>query len=595
VASSLSLPVAPGADAADERERAWSSLAIGVLLACYLLAAVAVTARLWADPASRMVTGNPNDNDYFAWMMRYSATAVTHGHLPPLISTAMNAPQGISLMWNNSMLLLGSLLTPVTLAFGPQTSLTVLLTAGFAGSAASMALVLRRWHASLPAAAIGGAVYGFSPALLQSSIGHYNLQFAVLPPVIVHVGLLLCLGKARPLRAGPPLGVLVAAQLFISAETLLETALAGVLIVAVLAASRPREIAPRARQAAAGLAVAAATIAVLAGWALWIQFFGPLTEHGSSFLFDFYKTDVTGFITPSGLMVFHTGASAADAARYQGGSPEYLAYLGMPLLTVLIAGAIVFWRQLPVRTAAVTWAVLSLLSLGVHPLINGVTHYAVTLPWRWLADLPVLSAALPNRLAVVADGAAAAAFAFALDAGRARLAGSRGMPYLVTGVALAAVLPLLPLSLPAQPTTGLPAGWTATFTALRLPPGARVLVVPVPTATLTDALRWQAETGERISLNAGYFQGPASSGQAYVEGNGLPALAYYLDNLWAGNGAGSPPADVQAEATLAQWNPDAVVADAGSSPMLERYLERLLGPPTIRASGMLGWRINPRR
>jgi hypothetical protein len=594
LASSLSLPVAPGADAAGERERAWS-LAIAVLLACYLLAAVAVTARLWADPAARMVTGNSNDNDYFAWMMRYSATAVAHGHLPPLITTGMNAPQGISLMWNNSMLLPGSLLTPVTLAFGPQASLTVLLATGFAGSAASMALVLRRWQVSLPAAALGGAVYGFSPALLQTSIGHYNLQFAVLPPVIVHVALLVCLGKARPLRAGPLLGLLAAAQLFISAETLLETGMAGVLVVAVLALSRPREIWARVRQAAAGLAAAAATIAVLAGWALWIQFFGPLTEHGSAFLFDFYKADLAGFITPAGLMLFHTGVSAADAARYQGGASEYLAYLGMPLLIVLIVGAVVFWRQLAVRSTAVTWAMLSVLSLGAHPLINGVTHDGVTLPWRWLADLPVLSAALPSRLAVVADGAAAAAFAFALDAFRARLPGSRRMSYLVTGVAIAATLPLLPLPLPAQPTTGLPAGWTATLIALRLPPGARVLVVPVPTATLTDALRWQAETGERISLNAGYFQGPAWNGQAYVEGSGLPALAYYLDNLWAGNAAGSPPAAAQAEATLARWNPDAVVADARSSPRLELYLEQLLGPPTIRAFGMLGWRMSPLR
>ena len=34
-------------------------------------------------------------------------------------------------------------------------------------------------------AGLGGAVYGFSPALLQSAIGHYNLQFAVLPPLII--------------------------------------------------------------------------------------------------------------------------------------------------------------------------------------------------------------------------------------------------------------------------------------------------------------------------------------------------------------------------------------------------------------------------
>jgi hypothetical protein len=51
----------------------------------------------------------------------------------------------------------------------PQTSLTIVLTLGFAGPAASLFWVLRRWGASITAAALGGAVYGFSPALVQSA------------------------------------------------------------------------------------------------------------------------------------------------------------------------------------------------------------------------------------------------------------------------------------------------------------------------------------------------------------------------------------------------------------------------------------------
>jgi hypothetical protein len=72
----------------------------------------------------------------------------------------MNAPQGVNVMWNTFMLLPGMLLAPVTLLFGPQTSLTVLMTAGFAGSATAMFAVLRRWQVSVPSAALGAAVYG---------------------------------------------------------------------------------------------------------------------------------------------------------------------------------------------------------------------------------------------------------------------------------------------------------------------------------------------------------------------------------------------------------------------------------------------------
>src|SRR5258708_1836037 len=243
-----------------------------------------------------MVAGNPNDNDYYAWMMRYSAAAISHGRLPALVTMALDAPQGINLMWNNSILAPGILLTPVTDLFGPQASLTVLVTLGFAGSAASMLFVLRRWGISLFAATLGGAVYGFSPALLHSAIGHYNLQFAVLPPLIIDAGLRLC----------------------------------------------------------------------------------------------------------------HTGASAAAAARYQGGPPEYLAYLGVPLIVALAVALVALWRDLRIRALGLTFGVLVLLSLGAHPLLSGTTHYGITLPWGWLCHLPVLSSVLPAPISVVADGAAAA-------------------------------------------------------------------------------------------------------------------------------------------------------------------------------------------
>ena len=135
-----------------------------LILGCYLLGAVGLTWRLWVDPASRAQVGDPEDVDLLAWFMRYAATAVAHGHLPALITTAMNTPRGINLMWNTSFLLPGVLLAPVTLLAGPQTSSTIVLTLGFAGSAASLFWVLRRWGVSSTAAALGGAVYGFDTA-----------------------------------------------------------------------------------------------------------------------------------------------------------------------------------------------------------------------------------------------------------------------------------------------------------------------------------------------------------------------------------------------------------------------------------------------
>jgi hypothetical protein len=135
-----------------------------------------------------------------------------------------------------------------------------------------------------------------------------------------------------------------------------------------------------------------------------------------------------------------------------------------------------------------------------------------------------------------------------------------------------------------------PAGWSAAFARLDLPADARVLVVPVPTATLTGALRWQADTGQPGSLIGGYFVGPAWNGQAYVEGNGVRATANYLDGLWSGGPAQPVPSGSQVEGDLSAWRPDAVVAVTSPGSALARYLQLLFGPPSFRSGSVLAWR-----
>jgi hypothetical protein len=587
-------------------QRRWIPAAI---CAGYLAAAVVLTWRLWAHPSSATVAGNPPDSSQFAWFIRYEATAIAHGRLPALVTTAMNAPTGISMMWNTTVLLPGVLLTPVTLLAGPQVSLTVLLTLGFAGSAAAMFYLLRRYGASLAAAAVGGAVYGFSPALTHAAIGHYQLEFAVLPPLIVDAVLRLTLGARRPLLVGAWLGVLVAAQIFIGEEMLFEAALAALIVVVVLAVSRPRAILARAAGVAAGLGTAVVVGLVLAGWALWEQLRGPLTQHGTAFYVDFYKNDLAGFITPDSSQVIHTASSAATAARYSGLAPEYVAYLGIPLIVVLLIASVVYWRHLPVRACAVATVVLLLLSLGAHPLVSIAANPlaqrpgGTSLPWGWFEQLPVLDASLPNRLSIVADGTAAAILAFAIDLAFARLRrtplgrGKHGTAWAaatVAVVAAAAVVPLIPNPLAATPAVALPDGWNSTLTALRLPAGARLLIVPAPTATMDDGLRWQADGGQQVSLIGGYFEGPDSTGRAFIDGPGSPPLALYLDYLWEGRNwdAPPPPAPSQREitATLQFWSPQAVVADTVGRPALRRYLAGIFGKPTIRDGSLVAWR-----
>ncbi len=590
-------PATASADEVDDPSPGRARRTLVLTAVYYVLGALAVTLWLWRHPGMATVSGNPNDADQFAWFFRYDATAIAHGHLPALVTTALNAPAGVNVMWNTFMLLPGVLLTPLTLLAGPQASLNLLMAVGFAGSALALFVVLRRWGVGTPSAAVAGALYGFSPALLHSAVGHYDLMFAVLPPLIIDAALRIAVGptgagRASTVRGGLWLGALTAAQLLTAEELLLDTAIAFALIVLVLAASRPREVARRVRGALAGYAVAVVLVLVVCGFPLAVQFFGPLHQHGSAFTPDFFKSDLAGLVTPSKLLLFHTKGSAAAAAKYQGGVPEYLGYLGWPLLLVLAVVAVAGWRHLTVRAAAVTFVVLEVFSLGSTLMVSGTSHPGVLLPWHWLGSLPLLDAVLPDRFPILADGAAAALLAFGADLARRqpwvtrRSAGSS----VVTAVAVLAVLPIVPRPLPEAAAAPVPAGWSASLAALGLPAGARVLVVPIPTATFTEPMRWQADTGQDIDLIGGYFTGPGPGGQAYIDGGVLSPSALYLNVLWNGGASLSVPPRAQMEGQLARWDPAAILAVTGPRSGLGEYLIGLLGPPTSRHGDILTWR-----
>jgi hypothetical protein len=184
---------------------------------------------------------------------------------------------------------------------------------------------------------------------------------------------------------------------FIAEELLFDTGVAVVIMVVVAMAARPRAIAGRMRDVATGLAAGTGVAAVVAGYPLWVQFFGPLRQQGAPFTPDFYKNDLAGFVQPSSSQLLHTAGSAAFSHGFQGGLPEYLAYLGWPMLAALALVAVRFFRRLPLRAAAVSFAVLSVLSLGGTLLAGGHEHEYIKLPWYWLQTLPVTGSVLPDR------------------------------------------------------------------------------------------------------------------------------------------------------------------------------------------------------
>lgn len=603
-ASSQSVvPPAAGTDTATAQPRGIDSGAVPglararkafalAIVAGYLAGAVALTWQLWLDPAGRaqVVPGNGISRDValFAWFMRYAATAVAHGQLPGLVTTALNAPQGINLMWNTSFLLPGVVLAPVTLLAGPHVSLTIMLTLGFAGSAAAMFLVLRRWGAGLAAAALGGALYGFSPAMRMMAVGHYHLVFAALPPLIIDALLRIVTGRPHPLRTGLWLGLLVAAQLFTGEELLVITILTAAVILLLLVVTRPRAVPGRLKAAAAGLAVAAVVTAATCGYALWVQLRGPLASSGSPWKPSHFWNPPGEFVTAPNGMLWHSQHEASVLAAHPVAASEYAAYLGWPLLLVLLLAAVWLWRDPRVRLMALTFAILELFSFGTNTVaFPGFSYPAWLLPWHWLGQLPLLNNLLPNRFSLLADGAAAAVLAFALERALHAAPGRRRWwRPAVAAVALLAVLPLIPVPLQAGPVSRVPADWQAALASLRLPPMARVLAIPVVPA---QTMEWQAQTGLPISIIGGYCIAPSPSGKAERCATVRKSTAAYLSSRRRPRLPAGPSAGIRAD--LRYWRPAAIVAVAGRGSWRARFLGRLFGRPAGRVGDVVVWRM----
>jgi hypothetical protein len=306
------------------------------------------------------------------------------------------------------------------------------------------------------------------------------------------------------------------------------------------------------------------------------------------------------FINPASTVLLHTHATGRIANYYPQPLPEYLAYLGVPLIIVLLAAIVYFWKYLPIRVAALTCILLEWLAMGGAQMRSGVfTLPGFLLPWGALQHLPLLSGMVPDRLCILADAGAAAVLAFSLDLARsgkvAPFSNWRHGKIIATAIAAIALLPVVPAPYLAVPAEPLPAGWTATFEALHLPSDARVLLAPFPYNATSEVVRWQAETGYPATMIGGDFIAPDQPPLLSRAGrSAMTPTSHYIDDLYDPQlEPPVTPSQAQIQADLAGWKPNAVVAVASPASTLGQFLIKLFGQPVTHIGQVLGWKFKP--
>jgi hypothetical protein len=554
------------------------------LLLVYAGLAVLLTQAAWRSPATVALGGGDGDGGLFIWFLRWAPYALAHGQAP-WFTDLLNAPHGVNVLWNTSLLLPAVLLAPVTLWLGPVVTFNVLLAAAPALSAWCGYLAICRWVPAHGPAALGGLVYGFSPALLAQSHGHLHMTLLMLPP------LLLCLleeALVRQRRPWPRVGLLfgltAACQLLVGEEVLAFTALVALLGLLVLVAAYPRRVRARVPYALRSLALALCVFAALAAWPLAVQLTGAQHVQGDIHSGSRFASDLLGFVVPTAAQLVAPSEALRVSGRFTGNLAELDAYLGIPLVVLVLVVTVRWWSLAVVRVSGLLALGTALLSMGSRLHVGGRIT-GVPLPWAALEHLPLLQSGVANRLALLTVLFAALQLAFVVE--RAWRARRRVLAVLL---ALAVLVPLAP----SGPLGGFaPVRTPELFSsgAGRIPTGSTALVVPYPRRGSSVAMAWHAQAGLRFKLAGGYFVGPGDGGRPRF-GPGPSELSRILAELRRGARVPVVQGELRRQlvADLASLRVSTVIVGPCREQRATTELMReLIARPPERVGGVLAW------
>lgn len=479
----------------------------------YLLLAAVVCANYWVDIRHRVSSHLPTDHSWFEWLLSHGAYSVRHLE-NPFFSTRQNAPDGVNMMANTSVLGITLPMSPITILFGPQVAYVLYLGGALAATATTAYWALSRHLVGSRAAAfVAGGFIGFAPGVVHHANGQPNFVSNFLLPVIM-VRVLRLGEPGRWLRNGVILGLLVAYQIFINEEMLLITALACLVIVIAYAVQRWSDARAKLRPFLQALGVAGGLALLLTAYPLWFQFNGPGSYRSlQNGVFHSWGEDLKAFVTFARDTL--AGSPEVEATI---GQTEQNTWFGWPLVLLSLLIVVLLWRRsLTARIAAVVGVVFAVASLGPRIRFDG-RETDIPGPWAFIPDdLPMVEMMMPTRLSLVLVGVIGVLLALAWNriAATPLPAGpdTRWVRIVGCGLIALALVPLIPRPLPAMHVDSPPRFITSGAWRPYVPEGRTLVPVPVPSNVHgLSTLRWSALTGHEFPVPGGYFIGPDEAG-----------------------------------------------------------------------------------
>jgi hypothetical protein len=470
-----------------------------------------------------------------------------------------------------------------------------------------MARRLVSWR---PAAFVGGLLYGFSPFAVAEGQAHLFLVVEAIPPLVI-----LLLDRCWRTKSDPPwrtgllIGVCFAAQFFIATE-LFASMIVMALIAAVLYAAywlvRRTPIDFRGLATLGGCAVA--VIAVLAGYGIWMTVLGPAHVNGpeqTQVAIAGISSDPAGLVIPTTTQkfTFGHGTYGDSLVAQRNGAWQIVSdatvengtYAGIPLLVVLLVGAVALRRKRFALFSGVMTLAALIMSFGARLHVGG-NLTIIRLPFDVLTKLPLLKSGEAARYAIFFWLFAALLLTLILDGLYRSLTAEGARPALrwrgTAACAVVALVALIPL-VPAWPYSAGPAYVPAWFTttARSLPVGTTVVVYPFASPVDPTAMAWQAMADDTFKMPGGYAvfdTGPNRTAMFY----GTPTV---LGDALVACTSGLAPGPLTPEGVRSQvhqWGATHIVVAAQyeGSACAEGIFSSAFGPPRHHGQ-VLSWQV----
>src|SRR5712691_1778569 len=341
-----------------------------------------------ADPA-HMYVGSRVDPDpkFFFWALSWWPHALADG-LNPLWTHAVWAPHGYNLAWATGTPGPSLLVSPLTLAAGPVVSSNLLALLACPLAAWSAFLLCRHVTGRFAPSLLGGYLFGFSTYMLAHVGIHVNLELVFPVPLAVYLVLRRLDGSISPRRFVTFLSALLVMEFLTSTEIAATMTLFGgvAFLVALALDSSPGR---RSLMATGGLAALSCGIAaLLVSPYLYYVFAHGLPHRGLS------GSDLLSFVIPRSRTVLGGWLFHPMTNRFPGSPMENGAYLGLPLIAILVHFCVTQWKRQ--RLILICLAIAIVASLGPRLFVDG--RPTIVLPWKVVASIPPFDNVAPRRL-----------------------------------------------------------------------------------------------------------------------------------------------------------------------------------------------------